>query len=243
MTYDVQLGNEIRRGLTYAALVVLPIEPTTFVRRNNSDWILAKDCVELTHLLANIQVQHINNSQSLISDQYLENSSYQNNDGEENYEEDCEGKIDNDENVHYYEGNIEDNEYYEDDLDENNFEDFQPRQSNTPDNFGNRASYRENVEDRIFIPSAEYFKSKQKRKAAIIGVCTLGLAGLALIGVGNTWRSNIFQGTSFMSNAGIGFVLKCLSFCLLTALIAIPYFIYSVFALIYYSIRLNKLKR
>ena len=86
-----------------------------------------------------------------------------------------------------------------------------------------------------------YFKCRQKRKAAIIGLCTLGLAGITLIGVGNTWRSNIFEGTSFATGA-IGFVCKCLSFVFLTALIAIPYFVYSFFALIYYTIRMHSLK-
>lgn len=80
---------------------------------------------------------------------------------------------------------------------------------------------------------------RQKRRAAIIGVCTLGLAGLALSGAGNTWRSNIFAGTSLAANAGVGFVLKCISFGVLTVLVAIPYFVYSVVALIYYSIRLK----
>lgn len=88
----------------------------------------------------------------------------------------------------------------------------------------------------------EYFRCRQKRKAAVIGVCTLGLAGLSLVGVGNTWRSNIFAGTSFSSDAGMAFVFKCLSFCLLSTFVAIPFFIYSVFALVYYSVRLNSLK-
>lgn len=38
---------------------------------------------------------------------------------------------------------------------------------------------------------------QQKRKAALIGVLTLGLAGVSLIDVGETWRSNIFAGTFF----------------------------------------------
>ena len=88
-----------------------------------------------------------------------------------------------------------------------------------------------------------FFVCKQKRKAAIWGICTLGLVGLSLTGVGNTWRGNIFEGTSMSRNAGMALVLKCLSFCVLTMLIAIPYFIYSVFAFIYYSIKLDNMKR
>lgn len=76
---------------------------------------------------------------------------------------------------------------------------------------------------------------KQKRKAALIGVLTLGLAGLSLIGVGETWRSNIFEGTSF-SHGPLEFFFKLLSFCILSVLMAVPYFIISLFKLFYYSI-------
>lgn len=76
---------------------------------------------------------------------------------------------------------------------------------------------------------------QQKRKAALIGVLTLGLAGLSLVGIGETWRSNIFEGTSF-AQGGVGFVCKMLSFCFLSVMIAVPYFVISLFKLIYYSI-------
>lgn len=79
---------------------------------------------------------------------------------------------------------------------------------------------------------------KQKQKAALLGVLTLGLAGLSLIGVGETWRSNIFAGTS-MDRGGVGFVLKILSFVLLSALVAIPFFVISLIQLIYYTIVLS----
>ncbi len=82
---------------------------------------------------------------------------------------------------------------------------------------------------------------EQKRKAALIGVLTLGLAGLSVVGVGETWRGNIFRGTS-MDNGGVGFVLKILSFCLLSVVIAIPVFIISLIQLIYYSIKISSLK-
>lgn len=174
MTYDVQINSEIRRGLTYAELISLPIVAETFIRRSNSDWIRASECVELSHILS-----HNMSPDSDIMDNDLSCGSQPESEARET--------------------------------------------ANNDDD--------------------EYFKCKQKRKAAIIGVCTLGIAGLSLMGIGNTWRSNIFAGTSFMSNAGLAFVLKCLSFCFLTALIAIPYFIYSVFALIYYSIRISNLRR
>lgn len=81
---------------------------------------------------------------------------------------------------------------------------------------------------------------QQKRKAALIGVLTLGLAGLAVVGVGETWRSNIFAGTSF-DHGGVGFVMKLLSFVLLSALVAIPFFIISLIQLLYYSIKLSSM--
>ena len=81
---------------------------------------------------------------------------------------------------------------------------------------------------------------KQKRKAALIGVLTFGLAGLSIVGVGETWRSNIFRGTS-MDNGGVGFVLKIISFCLVSVLIAIPVFVISLIQLVYYSIKISSL--
>ena len=81
---------------------------------------------------------------------------------------------------------------------------------------------------------------KIKRKAALIGVCTFGLAGLIYVGIGNTWRGNVFQGTSMSQNEGIGFILKIISFMLLSVLLAIPFFIISLIQLIYYSFKINK---
>ena len=79
---------------------------------------------------------------------------------------------------------------------------------------------------------------KQKRKAALIGVLTLGLAGLAFVGVGNTWRSNLFAGTS-LDNGVVGFVLKFVSFMIISVIVAVPFFIISLIQLIYYSIKLS----
>ena len=83
------------------------------------------------------------------------------------------------------------------------------------------------------------FIFENKRKAALIGVLTLGIAGLSVLGVGNAWRMNIFAGTSF-DKGGVGFVMKCISFCLLSVIVAIPCFIISFFRLIYYSIKLSQ---
>lgn len=41
MNYDLQIGNTIRRGLSYAELVAFPIEPYTFVSRANGELIPA----------------------------------------------------------------------------------------------------------------------------------------------------------------------------------------------------------
>lgn len=214
MNYDVQIGNVIRRGIPYAELIILPINSDTFVRRENGEWIHAEDCVELTHIIAERTIS--SEYQTFIND-YIEEDEYIN-DGVFEIENEDKDEITGPPETY-----------------------FNPTHS-TPhvQHYPQPNNIRE---ERIFIPTAEYFKCKQKRKAAIIGVCTLGLAGLSLMGVGNTWRSNIFAGTSLSAHAGMGFVLKCISFCFLTTLIAIPYFIYSVFALIYYSIRLSNLKR
>lgn len=230
MKYDVQIGNTIHRGISYAELIMLQIEPDTFVRRRSGDWIQAKDCIELTHILA----QRV----STGTRDFPPSSSYDINENSLNNFDD--------EGIDYYE-DYEDNEDNENEQIIADFQyptTFQSQTTVTPDPPNQSYYQQNNIEDeRIFIPTAAYFKCKQKRKAAIIGVCTLGLAGLSLMGIGNTWRSNIFEGTSLSANAGIGFVLKCLSFLFLTALIAIPYFIYSVFSLIYYTIRLHNLKR
>ncbi|MDE6757435.1 MAG: hypothetical protein K2J66_09915, partial [Muribaculaceae bacterium] len=213
MNYDVQIANTIRRGVSYAELVTFPIGPETFVRRANGEWIQAKECVELTHILVQRLSTPSRYTQPIFSADINECSQ---NDSIDEEIDDC------------YDDEITEEPQYT--------PRYTPQTPITPASPIQPYYQTSNVEEeRIFIPDAEYFKCKQKRKAAIIGVCTLGLAGLSLMGVGNTWRSNIFAGTSFSANAGLGFVLKCLSFFLLTAIIAIPYFIYSVFTLIYYS--------
>jgi len=213
MTYDVHIDNTIRRGLSYVELISLPISAETLVRRENSDWIQAKDCIELSHVIINTPSYHY--------DTTVDDNSFDDDASSVDYDDDA-----------------AEGDYYDTDSEEQNFVPYH----NDYDEPSDYASDDE-TEERISIPTAEYFKCKQKRKAAIIGVLTLGLAGIVLIGIGNTWRSNIFEGLSFTKHEGMAFVFKCLSFLLLTALAAVPYFIYSVFALIYYSVRLNSLKR
>lgn len=83
----------------------------------------------------------------------------------------------------------------------------------------------------------EVHEYTEKRKKAIIGVVTLGLAGVAIVGFGKTWDSNLFQGTSF-DKGEMSFFFKLLSFCFVSVLIAVPFFIVSLIKLIYYSIML-----
>lgn len=82
-----------------------------------------------------------------------------------------------------------------------------------------------------------YVIYKQKRKAALIGVLSLGFAGLVLFGMGNIWRNNIFDGMSFAKGELKGF-FKVLSFFFFSILVAVPFFVISFFKLIYYSILL-----
>ena len=44
-----------------------------------------------------------------------------------------------------------------------------------------------------------------------------------------------------MDNGGVGFVLKIISFCLVSVLIAIPVFVISLIQLVYYSIKISSL--
>ena len=117
----------------------------------------------------------------------------------------------------------------------------QSNNTNSPDEGVDEDSFDDSLNISPRLDYDTILKYQQKRKAALIGVLTLGLAGLSIIGVGETWRSNIFQGTS-MDHGGLGFVLKLVSFCFLSVLIAIPVFIISLIQLIYYSIKLSSLK-
>ena len=81
---------------------------------------------------------------------------------------------------------------------------------------------------------------RQKRKSSLIVVFTLGLAVLFMKSVRPIWMTNIFEGTSFMNNEGLGFVLKLLSFCTLGLITAALAFIIHFFKVIYYSIELSR---
>jgi len=81
---------------------------------------------------------------------------------------------------------------------------------------------------------------REKRKSSLIVVCTLGLAALFMESVRPVWMSNIFEGTSFMSNEGVAFVLKMLSFLFLGILTAALFFIIHFFKVIYYTIEISR---
>lgn len=80
-----------------------------------------------------------------------------------------------------------------------------------------------------------YEELKSKQRAALIVVCT---GGLAAVPIALNWRSNIFAGTSFDTGA-FHFIFKVLSFLILTALCAIPAFIIYLIALIVTTIQLS----
>ncbi|MDR2410773.1 MAG: hypothetical protein LBE13_22045 [Bacteroidales bacterium] len=79
-----------------------------------------------------------------------------------------------------------------------------------------------------------------KRKAAVIIVCTLGLAATPLKTIFEGAK-DADKGTSFEGNA-VGFTVKCLFFLLFAIPIATIMFVIHIFKLIYYSVEINKLK-
>ena len=97
------------------------------------------------------------------------------------------------------------------------------------------------ISNRVFFSDEAYCKCQKKKKKALIGVLTLGMASITLVGIKNTWDSNLFRGTS-MDKGGTGFVLRIISFLFCLTLLSIPYFFYSVIALIYYSVQLQRIK-
>lgn len=94
---------------------------------------------------------------------------------------------------------------------------------------------------KVFFSDEAYYKCQKRQKKALIGVLTLGMASITLVGIRNTWDSNLFKGTS-LDKGGTGFVLRIISFLFCLILLSIPYFFYSVIALIYYSVRLQRIK-
>jgi hypothetical protein len=80
-----------------------------------------------------------------------------------------------------------------------------------------------------------YEEIKAKQKGALICVLTLGLAAVPFSLV---WRSNIFEGTSFNNQEPLRFFFKLLSFCFLTALVAVPAFVFYLISLIVTTVQL-----
>ena len=87
----------------------------------------------------------------------------------------------------------------------------------------------------------DYYELKEKRKKAIIAVCTLGfsVAPISLL-----WKKkNLSEGMSWEKNEGIRWVVNGTFFVLATlACVAILWIIWVV-KLIYYSVELNKMKK
>ena len=81
---------------------------------------------------------------------------------------------------------------------------------------------------------------REKRKSSLIVVCTLGLAALFMKDVRPIWMTNLFEGTSFMENEGIAFVLTAFSYFVLGVLTAGIFFIIHLIKVIYYSVEISK---
>ena len=233
MKYDVIINQQKRQSLSYAALIALPLTPDTLVRREGGEgWIRVSECIELAHVMAS--AGHSKETAQNPPPVCVENTQ----NGASNPSVSPSGTFvgGRSTQTHSHRPTPQQPTQQRTARPQSSVAAY-PYQASQP----YQPSHYTSQPSRVFVPSTEYFKCRQKRKAAIIGLCTLGLAGITLIGVGEMWRSNIFEGTSFAAG-GIGFVFKCLSFVFLTALVAIPYFIYSFFALIYYSIRMHNLK-
>lgn len=80
---------------------------------------------------------------------------------------------------------------------------------------------------------------KEKRKSALIMVCTLGLAALFDSKIRKVWMSNLFEGTS-LDEGIMGTFLKTLSYSTLAIIVASIIFVISVVRVIYYSIEISR---
>ena len=78
-----------------------------------------------------------------------------------------------------------------------------------------------------------YERLKEKQKAALIVVLTLGLIKVPFLTV---WRNSLFEGTSFEQTNK--FLFNLLSFTLVSLLIAIPAFFFYLIVLIVVTIQL-----
>ena len=81
---------------------------------------------------------------------------------------------------------------------------------------------------------------REKRKSSLIVVFTLGIATLFMESVRPIWMTNLFEGTSFMNNEGVAFVLKAFSFVVLGLSTAAIFFVIHLCKVIYYSIEISK---
>ena len=75
-----------------------------------------------------------------------------------------------------------------------------------------------------------YERLKEKQRAALIAVLTLGLVNVPFFQV---WKNSLFEGTSFEKNNKF-----LLSFTVVTILIAIPSFVFYLIMLIVVTIQL-----
>lgn len=78
---------------------------------------------------------------------------------------------------------------------------------------------------------------KEKRKSALIVVCTLGLAAILMERIRPLWMDNIFEGMSF--NHGIAApILKAFSLVFMGGVMAAVFFVIYFIKLIYYQIEI-----
>lgn len=81
-----------------------------------------------------------------------------------------------------------------------------------------------------------YEQLKSRQRAALIVVCTLGLAAVPIV---LNWNSNIFAGTSF-GEGPLSLFFRVLSFLLLTVIFAVPAFVIYLITLIVTTVELSQ---
>ncbi len=81
---------------------------------------------------------------------------------------------------------------------------------------------------------------REKRKSSLIVVFTLGVAAIFMKSVRPVWMTNLFEGTSFMENEALGFILKLISYIALGIITAAIFFLIHLIKVIYYSIEISR---
>lgn len=81
-----------------------------------------------------------------------------------------------------------------------------------------------------------YEQLKSRQRAALIVVCTLGLAAVPVV---LNWNSNIFAGTTF-GEGPLSLFFRVLSFLLLTVIFAVPAFVIYLITLIVTTVELSQ---